>query len=132
MLRWNGSSWDLLEDRVALAAFDMANGKKRIFTQQPVPPYDLGDLWVQGEDGDILHCRQPKGPGQTFSPSDWVRSARYTDDTVANTKAQTFDGTGVPTPPYRVGDLWRQSSTGRLLIATVGRSYGQAGVAEDW
>lgn len=68
---------------LASKAKDIADNKRRIFVVQPSPPYDEGDLWVQGKDGDILHCIIPKLDMEIFSQSDWEKSSKYTDDTKA-------------------------------------------------
>ncbi len=39
----------------AAAAVLAADGKTRVFTSMPVPPYSVGDIWVVG-DGTILYC----------------------------------------------------------------------------
>lgn len=62
-----------------------ADGKSKTFVTQPVPPYKEGDLWVQGESGDIYRCKN--GVNRTsgsFTASDWEKASKYTDDTVAN------------------------------------------------
>lgn len=46
--------------REAKAAALAAATKKRVFTSRPTPPYDAGDLWVQGETGGILVCKTPR------------------------------------------------------------------------
>lgn len=61
-----------------------ADGKSRTFVSQPVPPYDEGDLWVQGTNGDILKCINAKQEGESFSQSDWAKASKYTDDTATN------------------------------------------------
>ena len=71
-----------LED--AKAAKDLADQKRRVFYEQPKPPYDKGDLWVQGSNGDILRCQTPKTATQSFDQSDWVLASKYTDDTAAD------------------------------------------------
>jgi hypothetical protein len=68
----------------AAAAQDTADGKRRVFVSQPVPPYDIGDLWAQGPDGDLLKCNVAKPEGGLYSLSDWGPVSKYTDDTVAN------------------------------------------------
>lgn len=87
--------WTVITDEAitkALAAAqkaqDTADGKRRIFTQQPTPPYDEGDLWVNATYGsqysnDILRCVTKKANGAAFSISDWTLASKYTDDTVA-------------------------------------------------
>lgn len=61
-----------------------ADGKSRTFVSQPVPPYDEGDLWVQGTNGDILKCIIARQEGESFSQSDWAKASKYTDDTATN------------------------------------------------
>ena len=67
--------------------FDAIDGKAQIFTaippNTPAPPYYVGDLWVQGVNGDILHCIVSKEKGQSYSEDDWELSSKYTDDTLA-------------------------------------------------
>ena len=72
----------------AAAAQDTADGKRRVFISTPVPPYDAGDLWVQGSGGDIMRCATAKSKGQSYASADWVKASKYTDDTAAN-KAQS-------------------------------------------
>ncbi|MCM1295794.1 MAG: hypothetical protein NC311_09660 [Muribaculaceae bacterium] len=75
----------------AARAQDTADGKRRVFTSQPLPPYDPGDLWANATypfDGslfkdDLLRCFTPKVKGETFSISDWDLATKYTDDTKA-------------------------------------------------
>ena len=67
----------------AQTAKDTADQKRRVFYNQPSPPYDMGDLWVQGSSGDILRCQTAKTNGQSYLASDWVAASKYTDDTKA-------------------------------------------------
>lgn len=83
--------WQLIQDTditKALAAAekaqDTADGKRRVFVVQPAPPYDIGDLWVQGGDGDIMRCKTARSESATFSDADWEKASKYTDDTKAN------------------------------------------------
>lgn len=83
-------SWLLLKDSDlqkalsdAAKAQDTADAKRRTFVNQPVPPYDSGDLWVQGTNGEIMRCQTTKASGQSFSQSDWIKASKYTDDTRA-------------------------------------------------
>lgn len=77
--------WLLLEDTdvaKALAnaktAQDTADGKRRTFISTPAPPYDVGDLWTQGDAGELLVCTTAKGSGAAFAASDWASAADYT------------------------------------------------------
>lgn len=67
----------------ASAAQDTADGKRRVFTSTPTPPYDVGDLWTQGSTGDLMRCRTARARGN-YNSSDWILATKYTDDTVAN------------------------------------------------
>lgn len=79
--------WDYVKDTAVVKALadaakaqDTANVKKRIFGVEPVPPYDIDDLWVQGKTGDILKCQKAKAEGASYDADDWVRASKYTDD----------------------------------------------------
>lgn len=83
--------WQLVQDQDVIKALnnaakaqDTADNKRRVFYSTPVPPYDKGDLWVQGANGDILYCKVPKKSGATYSRSDWVVASKYTDDSNLN------------------------------------------------
>ena len=65
-------------------AQDTADHKRRVFVVTPQPPYDIGDLWVQGETGDIMRCRVPKSDSSEYATDDWEKASKYTDDTRAN------------------------------------------------
>lgn len=88
-------SWDRIQDTDAIkaladaaAAQDTADGKRRVFVAQPMPPYDVGDLWAQGSTGDLMRCQVAKTANQSYSSSDWVLATKYTDDTVADAAAE--------------------------------------------
>ena len=70
-----------------------ANAKKRIFVTTPKPPYDIGDLWVQGSNGDIMRCQTPKLDGQAYAEADWVKASKYTDDTAVTNLSNTVEKT---------------------------------------
>ncbi len=82
--RWDGSKWTTLDDATAIAANELAKNKRRVFTTQPTPPYDVGDLWCQGGSGDIMQCKAAKASDGTFDNSDWQKASKYTDDSVFN------------------------------------------------
>lgn len=70
-----------------------ANAKKRIFITIPKPPYDIGDLWVQGPNGDIMRCQTPKIDSQAYAEADWVKASKYTDDTAVKNLSNTVERT---------------------------------------
>lgn len=63
----------------ASKAQDTADGKRRNFITTPVPPYDVGDLWTQGDTGDLMRCKTARASGNYVS-SDWTKATKYTDD----------------------------------------------------
>lgn len=67
----------------AARAQDTADAKRRVFVVTPTTPYDVGDIWTQGEGGDIMRCIESRATGN-FESSDWDKASKYTDDTVAN------------------------------------------------
>lgn len=79
--------WQQLTDEETAQALALANDaltlagqKRRIFVTDPYPPYEVGDLWVQGKTGDIMRCKTARASG-SFSASDWELASKYTDDT---------------------------------------------------
>ena len=48
-----------------------------------MPPYDVGDLWTQGNDGDLMRCQTARTSGN-FVSSDWVKATKYTDDSAVD------------------------------------------------
>ena len=81
--------WQLVQDTditqamaAAGKAQDTADGKRRVFVVTPQPPYDIGDLWTNGE--DILTCSTARSAGSAYVSTDWKKLNTYTDDTVAN------------------------------------------------
>lgn len=78
-------------DKKAKGAQATANTKRRIFGSQPVPPYDVNDMWVNAtypNDGstyknEILKCSTSKAEGEEFDIADWKLASKYTDDTKA-------------------------------------------------
>ena len=106
---------------LAQEAQDTADGKRRVFVAQPTPPYDQGDLWMQGSTGDILTCMNPKTEGQAYSASDWQKLNKYglgiSTQTISYQRGTS--GTVKPTgtwqstiPPVEEGEyLWTRTYT---------------------
>ena len=76
----------------ASKAQETADGKMKVFSTQPNPPYQVGDIWVNAtypSDGstyknEVLRCQTNKKAGSQFAIVDWIKASKYTDDTVAN------------------------------------------------
>lgn len=64
-------------------AQDTADSKRRVFVTTPAPPYDVGDLWTQGKNGDLMRCKVAKTSG-TFVTTDWEKAVKYTDDSAVD------------------------------------------------
>lgn len=66
----------------AAKAQDTADQKRRIFVTTPYTPYEVGDMWTQGDNGDIMRCIVSRLTG-SYQASDWDKASKYTDDTTA-------------------------------------------------
>ena len=82
--------WTKIEDSKAIAAYeaaskaqDTADGKRTVFVAEPKPPYQIGDLWVDGK--ELRRCVTAKTSG-TYVATDWAIAVYYD-----NTKT-TIDG----------------------------------------
>ena len=96
----------LLDEQILTIIND--GGKK--FTSIPTPPYNIGDLWLGGSNGDLKICIIAKALNDTYDiEADWELATKYTDDTVADSKITTFikghETDGIPTSES-IGDFW--------------------------
>lgn len=71
-----------------------ASSKKRVFVDTPVPPYNEGDLWVNGE--DLYYCANTRLSG-AYEESDWLLATDYStqsyvEDTI-KTATELITGT---------------------------------------
>lgn len=135
-------AWVIIEDKDAIDALeaaanaqDTADGKRRVFVAQPTTPYDIGDLWVQGDAGDIMRSNKTRLTG-SFVASDWVKASKYTGDENLNAykdsmtanlnaieskldgKVETWYQESDPSlewsqdeKPKHVGDMWYKTDT---------------------
>lgn len=93
--RFESGTWNEITDHLTLKALedaakaqDTADGKRRVFVEQPTKDseYDIGDLWVNAtyNDGttiynnDSLVCKTAKAKGAAFSISHWGPSSTAT------------------------------------------------------
>lgn len=77
---YTGSTWEVMKATPPDEIFDRIDGKAQIYISQPVPPYQIGDLWFDGV--DILTCVAEKESGD-YAAADWEKRNSYTDDTLA-------------------------------------------------
>ena len=87
-----------LSEAIELAqnALNVANDKMQVFVTQPTPPYEVGDLWTDGD--DIFVCKTAKTEGQSFSQDDWENATNYaeqidTTNVKLNETVSNLDGT---------------------------------------
>ncbi|MGN1270628.1 MAG: hypothetical protein ACI4UX_01355 [Clostridia bacterium] len=80
-------------------ALNVANNKRRVFTIQPTPPYDVGDLWIT-DTKELKSCIVAKENG-SYEETDWqdfvytekinevTETVNVIEETVANLKIET-------------------------------------------
>ena len=89
-------------------AYDLADHKRRVFTEQPTPPYDEGDLWANATHpseytgdtdasqnkyhNDLLRCNTSRSSG-SFDITDWELASKYTSDAKLNAFLNGYQGT---------------------------------------
>lgn len=73
--------WQELQDSelaqaiaIANEALELGKTKNRVFVAQPYPPYDVGDLWVDGR--DLRRCITARESGSWYV-NDWVVAVYY-------------------------------------------------------
>lgn len=140
----NTWKWQMVQDTditkalaEAAQAQDTADSKRRVFVTTPQPPYDIGDLWTQGVNGDIMRCQVGRQAG-TYVSTDWIKASKYTDDSGLNAfingefkdsikdlknqadqKAETWYQASDPSSAWttteikneHIGDIWFNSSS---------------------
>jgi phage-related protein len=106
--------WTTIEDQKAIDAYeaagqaqDTADGKRRVFVSTPYPPYEIGDLWVNGI--DLRRCSTARTTG-SYVANDWVIAVNY-DNTVT-----TING-GIVTS----GTVQLAGSGGSILAGITGQ-----------
>ena len=92
-----GYYWAIIEDSEVAKALEMAQNalhtadkKCTVFIVQPTPPYQLGDLWVGGENQPLMRCVYSRESGSFFE-SDWDladNSQKYADAVKAELKGE--------------------------------------------
>lgn len=102
----------------ASKAQETADGKMKVFSTQPIPPYQLGDIWVNAtypSDGstyknEVLRCQTNRAAGSQFAIGDWIKASKYTDDTVANAAKKAAE------------DAQKAAQTAQTNVANLGRT----------
>ena len=102
----------------ASKAQETADGKMKVFSTQPTPPYQVGDIWVNAtypSDGstyknEVLRCQTDKKAGFQFAIADWIKASKYTDDTVANAAKKAAE------------DAQKAAQTAQTNVANLGKT----------
>ena len=87
--------------QAAAQAQDTADQKRRIFVVRPTTPYDVGDMWTQGEAGQIMRCVKARAAG-AFAAADWAPAGdyyKYTDTKVEGVRT-TIDASALDQNTY--------------------------------
>lgn len=94
--RWNGFSWDKIENKEAEDAAELAQSKAQVFTKTPYPPYYVGDLWITAlnKTGVVKTCKTTRASG-SYNASDWVEGLKYTDDSAVDELNETLNQTEI-------------------------------------
>ena len=113
--------WGNVDNQTAIDAYeaasqaqDTADGKRRVFVSTPYPPYDIGDLWVDGV--DLKRCATARKSG-SYIATDWVKAVSYD-----NTKT-VIDG-GLVTS----GTIQVAGSTSTILAGMTGQGTAASSV----
>ena len=91
-------SWSRVQDsdvsralELANQALDTADQKRRVFFATPTPPYDEGDLWAQGSNGDLMRCATPRAEDESYDVStDFVLASESLTNFIATTYADNL------------------------------------------
>ena len=139
---YNGTNygWQLITDQKAIDAFanaataqDTADGKRRVFVDTPVPPYDIGDLWDRGATLGIWRASVEKAKSTAEIPTaydiaDWGVAA----DTTSENTAADFEGRGALATLNEVAYGELATALASLIDGKVEQHYGSTDPQTAW
>lgn len=137
------NGWEETKTNPPDDVFDKIDGKAQIFIAQPIPPYNVGDLWFNNETSDIMTCVKARATGN-FDSTEWEKRNKYTDDSSLSTflnntyktdigniqnqidgKIETYRQSKNPSLSWtdadktkHIGDLWYNTSTNETFMYT--------------
>lgn len=137
------NGWEETKTNPPDDVFDKIDGKAQIFIVQPIPPYNVGDLWFNNETSDIMTCVKARTTGN-FDSTEWEKRNKYTDDSSLSTflnntyktdigniqnqidgKIETYRQSEDPSLSWtdadktkHIGDLWYNTSTNETFMYT--------------
>ncbi len=139
---YNGTNygWQLITDQKAIDAFanaataqDTADGKRRVFVAEPVPPYDIGDLWDRGATLGLWRAATAKSESTAELPTaydiaDWGVAA----DTTSENTAAGFEGQGALATLNTVAYGQLADTLASLIDGKVEQHYGSTDPQSAW
>ena len=140
--RYDGTNygWQLITDQKAIDAFanaataqDTADGKRRVFVDTPVPPYDIGDLWDRGATLGIWRASVEKAKSTAEIPTaydiaDWGVAA----DTTSENTAAGFENQGALATLNTVAYGQLADTLASLIDGKVEQHYGSTDPQTAW
>ncbi len=116
---------------LANSAQDTADKKRQVFVTEPIPPYEVGDLWIK-EDKDLYRCRAKRTEGD-FNEVDWIKATDYSNDDYAKNVEAVLNqfkedvsatyATSVQLETTRDSILGEVTSTTQKIIETANEKY---------
>lgn len=79
-------------DTINSIADAAADKKCKTFTSQPVPPYNVGDIWMQSAQSDIMVCIHSRSAGSFFWV-DWEKRNKYIDQSAVDDLDEELNST---------------------------------------
>jgi len=134
-------TWVKIEDKKAIDAYttasqakNLADSKRQVFIATPVPPYAIGDLWVNGV--HLRRCAKAKAAGQSYHANDWVIAVSY-DNTkttiqggiVTSGTIQLAGITEEGTPPSILAGITGEGTAAESVRLWAGASFENRGTA---
>jgi hypothetical protein len=127
--------WQLITDQKAIDAFanaataqDTADGKRRVFVAEPVPPYDIGDLWDRGATLGLWRAATAKADDGAYDIADWGVAA----DTTSENTAADFEGRGALATLNTVAYGQLADTLASLIDGKVEQHYGSTDPQTAW
>ena len=131
---WDGSNWKETRTKPPEGLVDKWDGKKVVFyyvpPEHPTPPYDLNDLWVQGESGEIKRCQNAKAAGESYAETDWGKADGYADDAAIRNFIND-ELTAIQTQVDSKIETWYQSTDPRTDPASHWQNEGESSAEAD-
>ncbi len=91
----NDGIWKQIDDinltkslAIANSEADTSDGKRVIYYTQPYTPYEIGDVWLNGN--LIMRCRSSRNEGN-FEDVDWVTQDNYSNEFVLRDTRSVLD-----------------------------------------